>query len=100
MIHFTNTKFQFSILKLLLTIKKVQVQTKEVLVPIFYFRAVLYFLMFGFSGEPFLELIPTTTQGKMKLYKDKTGQYRTSYILQVNMKISYKFTLLLQSLNL
>ncbi len=33
----------------------------------------IYFCLFGFAAEPFLELIPTTSVGKMKLFKDKSG---------------------------
>lgn len=37
---------------------------------------VLYFVLFGLSGEPFLELIPITSQGKMKLQVDRSGVFR------------------------
>ncbi len=36
-------------------------------------RVAVYFCLFGFAAEPFLELIPSTTDGKLRLYKDKTG---------------------------
>ncbi len=38
----------------------------------------VYFCLFGFAAEPFLELIPNTTDGRMRLYKDKAGNYRTN----------------------
>lgn len=38
----------------------------------------LYFLLFGLSGEPFLELTPDQTSGKGRIYRDKTGAYHCS----------------------
>lgn len=45
----------------------------------------MYFLLFGLSGEPFLELIPETSNGKhkpsingIKIYQDKAGVYHCS----------------------
>lgn len=40
------------------------------------YPVVLYFVLFGLSGEPFLELIPITSQGKMKLQVDRSGVFR------------------------
>jgi hypothetical protein len=39
----------------------------------------VYFCLFGLAAEPFLELIPTTALGKMKLQRDKNGNYRPIY---------------------
>jgi hypothetical protein len=36
----------------------------------------VYFLLFGLSGDPFLELIPPLA-GKTRLFKDKSGESLT-----------------------
>ncbi len=43
------------------------------------YPAAVYFALFGFAGEPYLELAPNTSNGKMRLFKDKSGAFRTSY---------------------
>jgi len=39
----------------------------------------VYFCVFGFTAEPFMELVPASSLGKMRLHKDKMGNYRTVY---------------------
>jgi len=41
------------------------------------YPASVYFILFGISASPFIELIPGS-QGKVKIYKDKAGMYRTN----------------------
>ena len=44
-----------------------------------YFSISVYFLLFGLSGEPFLELTPPSPQsGKLKIFVDSKGIYRTN----------------------
>jgi len=38
----------------------------------------LYFLLFGLSGEQFLELTPASPNGKIKIVSDKSGFYHTT----------------------
>ena len=46
---------------------------------IMYFSISVYFLLFGLSGEPFLELTPPSPQsGKLKIFVDSKGIYRTN----------------------
>jgi ACR3 family arsenite efflux pump ArsB len=47
----------------------------------FAYRVVVYFALFGLAGEPYLELVPRTSAGRMKVFQDKTGTYRTSFFL-------------------
>ena len=45
----------------------------------FYCRISVYFLLFGLSGEPFLELTPPSPMsGKIRLFIDSKGTYRTN----------------------
>merc|ERR1719186_1298908 len=41
------------------------------------YPASVYFILFGGAASPFIELIPGS-QGKVKIYKDKAGMYRTN----------------------
>merc|ERR1719187_3238271 len=41
------------------------------------YPASMYFILFGISASPFIEIIPGS-QGKVKIYKDKAGMYRTN----------------------
>ena len=51
------------------------IQSKRIM----YFRISVYFLLFGLSGEPFLELTPPSPQsGKLKIFVDSKGIYRTN----------------------
>ena len=44
-----------------------------------YFRISVYFLLFGLSGEPFLELTPPSpVSGKIRIFVDSKGVYRTN----------------------
>ena len=44
-----------------------------------YSSALLYFFFFGFAGEPFLELIPRTTNEKYSIYREpRTGKEQRS----------------------
>ena len=43
------------------------------------FRISVYFLLFGLSGEPFLELTPPSPIiGKIRMFVDSKGVYRTN----------------------
>ena len=51
----------------------------------FLFRVVLYFILFGFAGEPFLELLPecaenstSNSSNRIKIFQDKSGVFHCS----------------------
>jgi hypothetical protein len=48
---------------------------KKIQIAHFTFRVAVYMLLFGFSGDPFLELTPAPPSGKIKFSKDSTGNY-------------------------
>ena len=47
---------------------------------LFFYSITLYFLLFGLSGEEFLELTPSTSSpsGKIKIVCDRSGLYHTT----------------------
>ena len=49
----------------------------------------VYFVVFGFQGEPFLELNPVSTSGRIKVFRDKMGMIwkRDHHVINSRLKV-------------